>query len=116
MPVLGHKDIQRHVLPSTKHLPEDQQGWVEIDPNITADVLVATEHVGSNTKRTIAMLAKAIVNWNYTDEDGNTAKIDNTSVGQLPIKDVKYLEDLVLKAVEDERGLDNEEKKDSSAT
>lgn len=97
MPKLGNTQVERVTLPSST--PEDE-AWVELNLSLTAgEVLSIRERGDDSAELSVAMLAKSIVNWNFTQDNGELEPVNEDNVKRLPAKDFNYLSEKLLAAV-----------------
>lgn len=103
-------NIKQIYLPSSGHLPVEQQNWVKFDvrPILVADLLELANYTEDDS-RALKFLENRIVEWNLTDSAGTIRPINGDS-----LKLLTSLDYLFLKTVELENGpeaLVTEEKK-----
>lgn len=84
--------VNRYILPSTKHLPEEQREWVDMDvsKSNTTDI----EHMGSQVTEVQAMLhtlVNRIKAWSYTDVQGQACEINYDTMRLIQTEDFVYL-------------------------
>jgi len=92
MPKLVSTATRKIFLPSTEGASEEEKAWVEVKTRLTGgDMLVASSNGTDNIERTEAALAAYIVNWNFTNEAGETEPITRESVHRLEIDDFSLL-------------------------
>lgn len=85
--------IKQFYLPSTASLPQDQQDWVKIDvsPESVADWQVITDSDQNYAVRQSRIVVRRLVEWSFTDEQGNPAPITFENFWALPAADRLYL-------------------------
>jgi hypothetical protein len=111
MPVLEKKsNLERVYLPSTKHLPEEEQAFVDIESGkMTTGDVIGVDPTSGEVEVGVRMLVNRIKGWNFTDSEGKELEINFENVQLLEIEDFSFLaEKLNLGAVE---GLSEIEKK-----
>lgn len=117
MPKLISSATRKIFLPSTEGLPEEEKAWVEVKTRLTGgDMLAAATGGNDDIERTEAAIAAFIVDWNFTNEEGETEPITRQSVHQLEIDDFSLLAIEVQKAQKSvDTTIEGEQKKTSSS-
>jgi hypothetical protein len=93
MPVLEKKSkIERLYLPSTKHLPEDQQAFVDMEtgPMTTGDIIDVDPKAGE-VEIGVRMLVSRVKGWNFTNAEGSELEISFESLQLLDMEDFAFL-------------------------
>lgn len=120
MPILGKLDLVKLVLPTTNDLPEDQQGWVKVNRNISHDDVAGAANLDSTMDTQKYTFARVVKEWNFTDEAGNTLEITVDNVSKLNYVDVefvnKWVNDLFDELRKKEAISDDEAKKSSASS
>lgn len=103
--------IQRVYMPSTKHLPVEEQDWVDLDiSELRAADISSIE--GKSRDMTLNMIAARIQDWSYTTEDGSAkAAITAANLGQFPFVDFQALSETVDNNAVVTEGLSDDQKK-----
>lgn len=103
MPVLEKKsELKRIYLPSTSHLPEDQQAFIDLEVGkMTTGDIVGIDTSASEVEMGVIMLVNRIKGWNFTDSNGNELEINLKNVQLLDVQDFTRLsEELNLGGLE----------------
>lgn len=118
MSQLGKYKTKRFYLPTTKHLPEAEQDWVELRSTITAaDVIAMNLRGDSVQEQTAEGLSRTITDWSFTEPDGSKSPIDYEHVCMLEQADFDFIKVLDKENIEgSQEGLSVDEKKTSSDT
>lgn len=85
--------IKQFYLPSTSSSPQEEQDWVKIDvgPETVADWQVITDTDQNYAVRQARIVVRRLVEWSFTDEQGNPAPITFENFWALPPADRLYL-------------------------
>lgn len=93
MPKLVKKrEVKQIYLPSTAHLPQEEQAWVTLDVSSAsaADILsVDSDDTAGATS--VKGLLERIVEWNYTDEEDNPLPVTFENLKLMDLDDFTYL-------------------------
>lgn len=118
MPTLGKVETTTLQLPSTKDAPnEADKAWVSVKTTLLLGDIADVSNLESKTDQAIGSLAKLIVDWNFTDEAGEKLPVNEENVRKLEMVDFNFLgEWMAGKLTTAQEGLEDEEKKDSSAS
>ena len=110
----NYVDVKRLVLPSTKHLPEEEQAWIEMDvsPRKAGDYLFANSPIAGEI--TFAIILSRIKDWNYTELNGDPVPVTIDAIKLLDAEDFRFLQDQII--ADEDRRMSAEEKKDLSDT
>ncbi len=113
MPVLKTPQvtIKQFYLPSTSHLPQDEQAWVKVNVGamLTGDVMTYSDDDGNVTARMAKILVSRISEWNLTDEAGTALVVNFENLCKFPVEDFNYL--IKQETSSDTAALTDEEKK-----
>ena len=88
MPQLAGQNIVELTLPSSS--PEDP-AIVELNTGIGIGLLAGIDEAQDNMTKSLTILSKAIVGWNFTDKDGNAVPVTLDTVKQLSVPDFTFL-------------------------
>lgn len=123
MPSLKKATTEKVFLPSTADLPEEaDRVWFELKTILLlSDYAALADEGATQLQQAITLLTKVIVDWNLTDADDPTKKLDITHenvdafAGQC-MSDFKYLSELIAQRIAgNTQGLTTEEKKTLSS-
>lgn len=91
--VAPKEDVKRFMLPTTKHLPEAEQAWADLNVGkLITDDLAGADAEGGMIRMSAAVLASRIKGWNFTTEDGVTpVPVTPQTVRLLDWEDFQYL-------------------------
>jgi hypothetical protein len=117
MSQLGTYKSKRFTLPSSKHLPEAEQDWVELRSVVFARDLEVMYEYDTITEQVAAGLSATILDWSFTEADGSKAAITYDNILRMDATDFNYLKDISRDQIEEAQGgLSAEEKKTSTAS
>ena len=96
MPVLAplpQANVRKFYMPSTAELPQEEQGWVDLDisPINAQDFLEMDVSDGTKVRGSVNVLIDRIKDWNFTEADGSPAKINSEGVTRLGMENINYL-------------------------
>lgn len=115
MPKLGNIQTTRVKLPSST---PDDEAWCDLKTELLLGDLAALNDSGEPTQQAIVLLSKLITAWNFTDADGNAVEPTSEWINKLGTDDFmflsKWVNDNLAGSIKE--GLNNDEKKDLSAT
>jgi hypothetical protein len=117
MPILHMKKVPKKCeLPSTANAPESERLWVVLD----VSPLRIGDTYGFNTDMTqaqmgVSLLLQRIMEWNYTDEQGQAIPITTDTISWLAPDDVNFLR-TKLDEASSQTGLTDEAKKELPST
>lgn len=98
MPVLKQheENVQRIYLPSTKHLPEAEQAFVDMDVRpLQTGSLEQMSAEGSMLSFNLEIVTSRIKGWNFTDENGADLPVAIETVKLLDVEDFNALKDSI---------------------
>lgn len=97
MPVLQNEEkIERFYLPSTKHLPEAEQAFVDLDiGELKTGDMIGVDPTAGEVEIGIRMLAARIKGWNFTDANGTDLEVNFENVQRLSMDDFTFLADKI---------------------
>jgi len=108
MPKLSQSKIAKINLPSST---KEDPAWAKVNMSLTAgDVLDIRENATGLAELSAAVVARAIQEWNFVDDNEQPAPINEQTVRGIPAKDFNHLSDLLLASVQ-AKPVGDEEKK-----
>lgn len=112
MPSLPQIATETLTIPSTEHLPADQQIVITYNTEITIGDMRAMNVQDGEIDNALAVLSRLITSWNYTEVDGVTVKpINPNTIAEFRGGDMTRLVAIVEKAVPKDLGIDLDQKK-----
>jgi hypothetical protein len=91
MPQLANYQTLKVILPSTEGLPDEEQAWAEIKTDLLVGDLERLESLDESMGTMVKLLSLMIVDWNFTDQDGEKEPINQDSVRKLRPDDFNAL-------------------------
>ncbi len=119
MPRFSKQNLVRLVLPSTAHLPEEQQAVVYVNSRLSIGDLMSINQADTDEQRGYVMLAAVIKDWNNTVSNDSSEKLAinaDTIREEIDQNDFMFLSEWVNEHITKSlNGLTTEQKKTSSS-
>lgn len=113
MPKLPSSIVKRLYLPSTTGAAEQDRIWVDVKTTLNVGDFLDLQDAKSDAERGLAGVAKAIVDWNITDDNDQKVPVTPDAIAQLTLSDFQFLAETINEDVltQTKDAVSDEEKK-----